>query len=59
VANTFTHSELFGTENGSTWSELKSIPLLVSALACPPVGSLCILAGGLDGRAALDVLRAG
>ena len=59
VANTFTHSELFGTLDGSTWAELKSIPMLVSALACPPVGTFCILAGGLNGGAALDVLGSG
>lgn len=59
VANTFTHSELFGTEDGSTWLELTSIPALASSLACPPVGTFCILAGGLKNEATLDVLQFG
>jgi hypothetical protein len=59
VATTFAHSELFGIEDGSTWSEIKSLPSLISALACPPVGSFCILAGDLKNEVVLDVLQAG
>jgi photosystem II stability/assembly factor-like uncharacterized protein len=59
VADTFTNAEVLGTTDGTTWSVLKTIPTVISSLACPPAGSFCVLAGGLQSKPALYVLQAG
>ena len=54
VAQAFTHSVILGTNaNGTTWSPLQTVATTINALACTPMRSFCVAAGGYQGRPAL------